>query len=461
MDSVDAQTAPSAHISTGEVAARLERLPWTRYQRGLFFVIATAWLFDSIDLGALTFLLAPISREFGLTAMQSGLVGSATFAGMFIGAVGAGILADRFGRLSVFKYSIIVWGIASLLLAMSWDFASLASFRLLLGIGMGAEFPVAAALLSEFMPATKRGRYVALMEGTWPVGFILAGVFSYVVLSTTLGWRGFFVMQACLAVVALIVRRNLPESPRWLVSRGRFADARATLEFVERRTETVWGRPLPAPIGDIEIHTAPEDTAPWRTLFSRNYRTRTLASWAMWFCLLGGYYGLTTWIGKLLADSGFDVVKTVGYVILMALWGVPGFLTAAYLIEIVGRKVCLVGFALCSAAAAFLYGNASGLTELIIAGSFLQFFFFGMFSSIFAYTPELFPTRARAIGMGSSTAAGRLGSIFGPVVVPIIIASGGPTVVFATSAALFVTGSLIAIIFLPETRQTVLEETSP
>jgi MFS transporter, putative metabolite:H+ symporter len=144
----------------------------------------------------------------------------------------------------------------------------------------------------------------------------------------------------------------------------------------------------------------------------------------------------------------------------MALWGIPGFLTAAYLIEVVGRKVCLVGFTLCSAVAAFAYGTASGVTELIIAGSFLQFFFFGMFSSIFAYTPELFPTRARAIGMGSSTAAGRLGSIFGPVVVPVVIAGNGPGVVFTCSAVLFVLGSLIAVFALPETRQAVLEEIS-
>ncbi len=460
MDSIHSPAAPSQRISTDEVSARLERLPWTRYQRGLFLVIATAWLFDSIDLGALTFLLAPISRELGLTALQSGLVGSATFAGMFIGAVGAGMLADRFGRVTVFKYSIIVWGLASLLLAFSWDFTSLASFRLLLGIGMGAEFPVAAALLSEFMPSTKRGRYVALMEGTWPVGFILAGVLSYILLSTALGWRGFFVLQACLAVVALIVRRNLPESPRWLTSRGRFATARATLESIETATERAWGGGLPAPAVVTSVGEVGDRSPYWRTLFSQDYRKRTLASWAMWFCLLGGYYGLTTWIGKLLADSGFDVVKTVGYIVLMALWGVPGFLTAAYLIEIVGRKPCLVGFALCSAVAAFVYGSASGLMQLIIAGSFLQFFFFGMFSSIFAYTPELFPTRARAIGMGSSTAAGRLGSIFGPVIVPIIIASHGTTIVFTASAALFVIGSLIAIVFLPETRQTVLEDIS-
>ena len=459
MDTSSLQTPPSGSISTGEVAARLERLPWTSYQRSLFLVIATAWLFDSIDLGALTFLLAPISAELGLTPLQSGLVGSATFAGMFIGAVGAGVLADRFGRLTVFKYSIIVWGSASVLLALSWDFTSLASFRFLLGIGMGAEFPVAAALLSEFMPTAKRGRYVALMEGTWPIGFIVAGIGSFVLLSTTLSWRGFFVAQALLAVVALIVRRNLPESPRWQVSRGRHADAIATLEHLERETEAAFGRPLPVP-GPINQRDSTERQIGLRTLFTGSYRRRTIASWTMWFCLLGGYYGLTTWISKLLTDAGYDMVKSVGYIVLMALWGIPGFLTAAWLIERVGRKFCLVGFSLLSAAAAFVYGNASGVTELIVSGSFLQFFFFGMFSSIFAYTPELFPTRVRAAGMGSSTAAGRLGSIVGPVVVPLVIAEQGPSVVFATSAVLFLIGSVVAILFLPETRQTVLEEIS-
>lgn len=458
MDPSPASTVRADTITTAQVSARLERLPWTRYQRGLFLVIATAWLFDSIDLGALTFLLAPISREFGLTPTQAGLVGSATFAGMFIGAIGAGLLADRFGRLAVFKYSIVIWGTASLLLAFSWDFASLASFRFLLGVGMGAEFPVAAALLSEFVPSAKRGRYVALMEGTWPVGFILAGVLSFILLTTTVGWRGFFVMQAVLAVVALIVRRNLPESPRWLVARGRHQEAGAVLDRIECNTAAAYGKPLPEP---VDVHAGEDDgNAGLRALFSKQYRRRTLASWVMWFCLLGGYYGLTTWLGKLLADAGFDVVKSVGYIVLMALWGIPGFLTAAYLIEVVGRKMCLVGFTLSSAVAAFAYGNAAGVTELIVAGSFLQFFFFGMFSSIFAYTPELFPTRARAIGMGSSTAAGRLGSIFGPLVVPMVIASNGPGVVFTCSAVLFVVGSVIAIVALPETRQAVLEEIS-
>ncbi|MFC9764076.1 MFS transporter [Rhodococcus jostii] len=449
-------TAPP--LNTATIAGRMERLPWCRVQRNLFLVIATAWFFDSIDLGAMTFLLSPISHHFSLTAAQTGVLGSASFAGMFFGAVGAGSIADRFGRRRVFKYSIVAWGLASIGLALSWNFESLLTFRFLLGVGMGAEFPVAAAILAEFMPSSKRGRYAALLEGAWPIGFITAGAVSYLLVASTFGWRGFFLMQAVLAVVALIIRRNLPESPRWQVSRGHMAAAERTLASIESAVRDATGRPLPDPEPVRGAHS--EDTARggFRALFLPEHKARTLTVWAVWFCLMTGYYGLTTWIGKLLTDNGLDVAKSIGFVLVMALWGIPGFLSAAYLIERLGRRYCLAGYTIGSGIAAFFYGQSSGTFELILAGSFLQFFFFGMFSSIFAYTPELFPTRSRGAGVGSATALGRLGSVFGPVAVPYLLGFGGTGLVFSTSAVLFAIGALIVLTRLPETKDAVLEQ---
>lgn len=442
------------------IASRMERLPWCRVQRTLFLVIATAWFFDSIDLGAMTFLLSPISHHFGLTASQTGVLGSASFAGMFVGAIGAGVIADRFGRQRVFKYSIVAWGLASVGLALAWNFESLLTFRFLLGIGMGAEFPVAAAILAEFMPSSKRGRYAALLEGAWPIGFITAGAVSYLLVASTLGWRGFFAMQAVLAVIALVIRRNLPESPRWLAARGHTAEADRTLSAIEDAVRTATGRPLPDPEHVSVVPGESTERGGFRALFLPAHRARTLTVWAVWFCVMTGYYGLTTWIGKLLTDSGLDVAKSIGFVLAMALWGIPGFLSAAYLIERVGRRFCLTGYTVGSGIAAFFYGQSSGTLELILAGSFLQFFFFGMFSTIFAYTPELFPTRSRGAGVGSSTALGRLGSVFGPIAVPVLLGFGGPALVFATSAALFAVGALIVLIRLPETKHAVLEQIS-
>lgn len=452
----------SKHQTSGSpsaVSARLERLPWSRFQRSIFLVVATAWLFDSIDLGAITFLLAPISTEFHLSAPQAGLLGSASFAGMLTGAIAAGALADRIGRQKVFQYSIIIWGAASLALVFAWDFNSVASFRFLLGVGMGAEFPVAAALIAEFMPANKRGRYAALLEGAWPVGFIAAGAIAYFMVPAW-GWRGFFALQAVLALWALVIRRSVPESPRWLASRGLTIEADRVMTSIETAVSRTSGSPLPAyDIVSVAARTS-EEPRGIRALFVPEYRRRTIMLWLVWFCILFGYYGLTTWIGKLLTDSGFDVVKSIGFILLMALWGIPGFLSAAFLIEAIGRKYCLALYTVLSAAAAFFYGQAAGETQLMIYGSLLQFFFFGMWSSIYAFTPELFPTRARGIGVGTATAAGRLGALLGPIVVPLLLAAGGTSLVFSASAALFVLAAAIVLIALPETKHAVLEDIS-
>ncbi|UPG68090.1 MFS transporter [Gordonia hongkongensis] len=449
-------TAPTT-LTPAEVAGRLERLPWSPVQRNLFLVIATAWFFDSIDLGAMTFLLSPISDHFDLSPAQTGVLGSASFAGMFFGAIGAGALADRFGRLRVFKYSIVIWGLASVGLSFAWSYESMLAFRFVLGIGMGAEFPVAAAILAEFMPSSKRGRYATLLEGAWPLGFISAGTLSYLLVASQFGWRGFFLMQAGLAVIALIVRRNLPESPRWQIARGHEADAERTLSAFEQRVREATAEPLPdyRPISDAGPGTAGGGL---RALLDVRNRARTLTVWAVWFCLMTGYYGLTTWIGKLLTDSGLDVAKSIGFVLAMALWGIPGFLSAAYLIERLGRRYCLAGYTVGSGIAAFFYGQSSETVELIVAGSFLQFFFFGMFSSIFAYTPELFATHSRGTGVGSATAMGRLGSVFGPLAVPALLGFGGTGLVFTTSAVLFAIGAGVVLTLLPETKNAVLEQ---
>src|SRR2546427_10550445 len=142
------------------VAARLERLPMSSYQRGLFRVIATAWFFDSMDLGVMTFMLRSIKTEFGLTATQTGLLASSSFLGMFIGAAIAGMLADKFGRKPVFQVSMIFWGLGSLMCGFSDSVTSLMLWRIVLGFGMGMEFPIGLSMVSEMIPAKSRGRYV-------------------------------------------------------------------------------------------------------------------------------------------------------------------------------------------------------------------------------------------------------------------------------------------------------------
>jgi putative MFS transporter len=183
-------------------------------------------------------------------------------------------------------------------------------------------------------------------------------------------------------------------------------------------------------------------------------------TWILWFCVLLGYYGITTWIAKLLADNGLSVAKSTSFVLLMTLWGIPGFLSAAYLIDRAGRKAVVTGSILLSAIAAFVYGQASSTAELIVAGSFMQFFFFAMWSALYAYTPEVFPTRARATGCGTASGVGRIGALLGPYLVPVVLTAWGAGMVFTLAAAFFVIAAVVVLVLGPETKQKVLEEVS-
>jgi putative MFS transporter len=440
------------------LAQRFERLPFTGYQQKIFAIIATAWLFDSIDLASLTFVLAPISEEFGLSDGQAGLLASASFAGMFVGATTAGMLADRFGRKLVFQTSMILWGSASLLLALSWNWESLMIFRFLLGLGMGAEFPIGLSLVSEFMPSEKRGQYIGFLEGFWPIGFITAGALS-LVLVPTLGWRSVFVLQGVAAVWVLIIRRIVPESPRWQECRGQYDEADETMKGIEAEVQERNGRPLPEP-QPARFAERVFTGFSFFELFTAGYLRRTVMIWLAWFFILLGYYGITTWVSKLLADQGFEITGAIGYVLLMALWGIPGFLSASLLLERIGRKTTLSSYVILSAVAAFFYGQADSLLWLIVAGSFMQFFFFGMWSALYAYTPEIFPTRARGVGAGTASSLGRLGALLGPALVPIVLAGYGNAAVFTLGAVSFVTAAAVVLILGPETNKRVLEEVS-
>ena len=438
---------------------RMERLPLTNYQRSIFLIIATAWLFDSMDLAMMTFLLAPISKAFSLTPGQTGFLGSASLAGMAFGAVFAGILADRFGRKTVFQTSMIVWGGAAILCSLAWSYDSLLLFRFILGIGMGAEFPIAQSIVSEIIPAPCRGKYIALLEGFWPLGFILAGVVSFLLVPVA-GWRPVFLITGLPAIYVLIIRRKVPESPRWYESRGYLDEAEKTIQYIERQVEKAYGRPLPEPAEcGYADEVAKGGFSLWE-LFTSKYRLRTLMIWTLWFFALLGYYGITTWMGKLLVDKGFTITKSIEFVLLMSLWGVPGFFSAAYLVEKLGRKPAVAGFVVLSGVAAYFYGQASSQSQVIVAGAFMQFFFFGMWSVIYAYTPELFPTRARATACGSASTLGRIGALLGPVIVPVIVVNYGMESVFSLGALAFVIAALNVIILGPETKGKVLEEIS-
>jgi putative MFS transporter len=442
------------------VVNRLERLPMTAYQNKLFGVVATAWLADQINVALLAFLIVPVTLYFHLTVVQIGILSAMTYLGQGIGNIVASYAADRWGRRRPFQAIIVLWGVGSFLAAIAWNPVSLMVFRCIIGIGVGGEAPIAQAILSEFIPANRRGRYISWMEGFWTIGYILSGVVTLLVvpLLARNGWRLVFVAVGLFSVVVFLARRNLPESPRWLMDHGKNTEAESVLSGIEQQVARLYGRPLPEP--SLSVRTTQHVHAdPVKTLWSRQYLKRTLMAAGLWFFALLGYFGLTSWLTTLLHDHGYSVTSSIGFVTLISLGGIPGFLLASWLIEKIGRKPTMAIYLILSAVTAYLYGHPlHGL--LFVQGFMMQFFFFGMWCVLYAYTPELYPTRARSSGAGWASAFGRAGAILGPVVVAFMLKAvpGGEGAVFTLGAASFVVATLLVLVFGPETRGKVLEQ---
>ena len=446
------------NMSTSDIAGRLERLPMTGYQRKIFAIIASAWLVDQVDVALLTFLLGSIVVAFHLSPTQAGQLAAMTFAGQLVGNVIAGVASDRFGRRTVFQVTMLVWGLASLAAAAAWSLGALMVCRFLIGVGVGGEAPVAQAMVSEIVPANVRGKYIAFMEGFWAIGYVLSGAISFFVLPY-LGWRWAFAVVGSLSMVVLLVRRSMPESPRWLADHGLHAEANEVMSHMEAEVMKRTGQPLP-PVPHLIAVSHVEHQSPIATLFSSEYRRRTVMAFGMWFFALIGFFGLNSWIAVLLKAHGFSIIGSVGFVTLITTGGIPGFFTAALLLEKIGRKPTTAAFLILSAAAAYLYGNATDQTVLFVTGFTMQFFMFGMWSCLYAYTPELYPTRARATGAGFASAFGRIGAILGPMLVPVLVASGGPAAAFQVGAGGFLVAAVLVLILGVETKGQILENVS-
>lgn len=420
-------------------------------------------MIDGIDLSMLSFLLAPISKDLHFNAGSAALAASAGFVGMGVGATAAGMIADRFGRRTVLINSMLLWGTASLLTAFAWNLPSFLAFRALTGIGLGAELPVAFALLAEFMPAARRGRLTGWMQVAGSGGTVAFNALSLAAVATagiTFGWRAMFVVMFLTALFALYVRRTVPESPRWYEARGWHDRADATMSAIEHDIERAYGQPLPNP---RTVPTPPIERAGtfgMRELFARGYLRRTLLAWTLWLVVLLAFYGISTWVGKLLVDRGMSISKSIVVGLLISLAGVPAAWITGYAMDRIGRKAVLIGSLALVAGAAFGYGHASTFGVVVATGAIMQFALVCVATSMYVYTPELFSTRARGTGMGTASTAGRISAIAGPLIVPPIVLAWGYTGTFLAFACCFLLGAVVVLLLGPESKGRALEEIS-
>lgn len=430
-------------------AERLDRLPFTRRHSRLLLGSGIGWALDAMDVGLISFVMVALAQQWGLSQGQLSWVASIGFVGMAVGASVGGLLADRIGRRSVFALTLLVYGLATGAAALSTGLVMLLVLRFIIGLGLGAELPVASTLVSEYAPARIRGRMVVILESFWAVGWVLAAIVGYqVVPASDDGWRWAFAIGLLPAAYALVVRATLPESVRFLERRGRTEEAEAAVRVYESAAGVA---AVPSP----EATVAPKPTS--GELWAPGLRTRTACLWLVWFGVNFAYYGAFIWIPTLLVAQGFPVAKSFGFTLIITLAQLPGYAVAAVLVETWGRRPTLATFLAGSAVSAVLFGQAGSETTVLLSGCALSFFNLGAWGALYAITPEIYPTWMRATGSGAATAFGRIASILAPLLVPVLRDAGGTALVFVVLGAAFAMAA-VAAFGLPERQGIALEE---
>lgn len=431
---------------------RLDRLPVTPKHKRLLFGSGIGWALDAMDVGLISFIMAALAVHWGITPTESSWLASVGFIGMALGATFGGLLADKFGRRHIFALTLLVYGLATGASALATGLTILIVLRFFIGLGLGAELPVASTLISEFAPLKVRGRMVVLLEAFWALGWILAAVIgTFVVGASESGWRWALALGMVPAMYALFVRLKLPESVRFLESQGRHEEAEDIVASFEAEVDDA----------DIDRTTPPptysEEDVTATSIWSKSLRGRTLALWTIWFCVNLSYYGAFIWIPSLLVADGFSLVKSFSFTLIITLAQLPGYAAAAWLIEVWGRRSTLATFLVGSALSAGLYGFAGSEAMIILAGCLLSFFNLGAWGALYAIGPELYPTALRGGGTGAAAGFGRLASILAPLIVPPLIAAAGTGWLFVLFAAAFAIAA-IAALSLPELRGKALAQ---
>ena len=436
------------------ILERLETLPVGSFHYKLLVVTGLGWLFDSMDTGLISFVLPILAKEWNLTPEQVGWIGSVGLIGMALGAVLAGTIADKFGRKNVFAATVILYSVSTGLCAISWSYESLLVFRFLVGFGLGGELPVAATLMSEYAPSQLRGRFIVLLESFWGLGWLVAALISYLLIPQ-FGWQIAFIIGALPALYVFLIRLHMPESIRYLISKGKIDEARKIILMLEKKL----GVPSKPFENDFEDESTPIFKLNVFTLWKKAFRVRTLMLWLAWFGIVFSYYGIFMWLPSIVFTQGFEVVKTFEYVLIMTLAQLPGYFAAAWLVDIIGRRYTLSSFLLMSGVCAYFFGNAETASNLLMWGAAMSFFNLGAWGVIYTYTPELYPTAIRALGSGWAAGFGRIGGMLAPMLVGVLLAHGAPiNLIFLMFASVFVIISVIVLSLGIESKKKSLEE---
>jgi putative MFS transporter len=447
--------------ANARLVARLERLPVTPRLMLIRVVVGIATFFDAYTVLAIAFAMPQLVSEWKLSPTEVGLIIAAGYVGQLFGAVIFGSLAERIGRLKTLFITIVLFASMDISCLFAWSGASLMAFRFLQGVGTGGEVPVASAYINEFIGAEKRGRFFLLYEVIFPIGLMFAGMAGYL-LVPIYGWKAMFIVGLVPSVLTIPLRWLMPESPRWLASKGRLAEADAVVNLLEVNA-TRHGIVLAEPVVRA-LDPKANAKSDWRELFQGIYLKRTVTIWALWLTAYMINNGLITWLPTLYSQVfKLPLETSLAYGWVTSGVGVLASIVCALLIDKVGRKRWYAtALLLATVPLLALTGlGATSAVEVLVLATAAYAILQTITFSLYLYSSELYPTRLRAVGTGFGSAWLRAGSSIGPLLVGFVVGDFGIRYVFSAFAAVAVVGGIVTLLLAIETRGRVLEELSP
>ena len=450
----------AAGMEMRHIVARLERLPYCSWHMKMRLIICTAWFFDAFDSIAIAYVLPVLIGMWKLTPGQIGSLIGVGFAGQLIGSIGAGWVAERWGRLNTMIVTLLIFTLMSFVCALAWDYNSMWWFRFVQGIGLGGEVPLMAAYVNEFAHAEKRGRFSLGVQVMFSIGLAAVSIVGLWVVPR-LGWQWMFYIGTVPALIAIPLRTMLPESPRWLASRGRFEEASRGLGRIEAVAQREGKQLPPLP---LELPMVAEAKPRVADLFKGIYLKRTLSVWVIWVCTYFITYGLTAWAPSLFRTVyKLPLQQSLNYGFILQGVALLGALSAIYLIEKIGRRrMFLFGLSLgCLPLLSFAFlGQVSAVQVLVLVTAGFTCCS-PLALGLATYTAESYPTHLRALGGGVAGAWQRGASMVGPIVVGWVLPVWGINTVFVMFGCFAVVGAVTTYFFAIEPRGRVLEELSP
>lgn len=450
-------------------ATTLDLADLSRFRRKLTLLSSIGMFLDGFDLTVIAVALPVLKKTWTFSPLASGITSCSAIVGMFVGALVFGRVSDRLGRKTMYLIDLIGFVVFAALAAFSQNVWELILFRFLLGLCIGADYPISSSLTAEFGSARDRGRLVVALSLMWNVGaFAAYGVgVAFLPLGPT-AWRWMLLVGAALALVTLFFRTSIPESPRWLIAHGRADEARRVVaDLVNRESPGTTITPeevvLPA-AAPARDGAGGDRSGQWRRLFARGLVGATVFVCTFWFAHGVAYYGIQMYSPTILTSLGgsSQLAANIGSAII-ALLGVVGAVISCLFVDSWGRRPVLTtafaGETAVLVVLALMHAPPLAIIVVLFAIAIL-FANMGPGTLDMVYCTELFPTELRAAGTGLGTAVSRVGAILGVLVFPDLVGSWGVNGALWLFVAAGVLGLVVTIVMAPETKNRSLEQTT-